>query len=85
MKNCQKNIIKFGKNSATLSKENLTVNLHTMKNIYQIPYNGKINTNFYNSKIPKECPQSICLSVILIDSGYTKDKKILSSILFWRM
>ena len=32
--NCQKNIIKFGKNSATLSKENLTVNLYTMKNIY---------------------------------------------------
>ena len=30
-------------------------------------YNGKINTNFYNNKIPKEGSQCICLSVILID------------------
>ena len=28
-----KNIIKFGKKSATLSKKNFTVNLYTMKNI----------------------------------------------------
>ena len=31
-------------------------------------YNGKINTNFHNNKIPKEDSQCICLSVILIDS-----------------
>ena len=31
-------------------------------------YNGKINTNFHNKKIPKEDPQCICLSVILIYS-----------------
>ena len=30
-------------------------------------YNGKINTNFHNDKIPKEGSQFICLSVILID------------------
>ena len=31
-------------------------------------YNGKINTNFYNNKIPKEDSKFICLSIILIDS-----------------
>ena len=31
-------------------------------------YNGKINTNFHNNKIPKEGSQYICLSVILINS-----------------
>ena len=32
--------------------------------------NGKNNTNFHNNKIPKEGSQSICLSVILIDSVF---------------
>ena len=31
-------------------------------------YNGKINTNFHNYKIPKESFQFSCLSVILINS-----------------
>ena len=31
-------------------------------------YKGKININFYNKKIPKECSQCNCLSVILINS-----------------
>ena len=31
-------------------------------------YNGKINKNFHNNKIPKEGSQFICLSVVLIDS-----------------
>ena len=30
-------------------------------------YNGKINTNFHNKKIPREGSQFICLSVILIN------------------
>ena len=30
-------------------------------------YNGKINTNFHNNKIPEEGSQFTCLSVILID------------------
>ena len=30
-------------------------------------YNGKINTNFHNNKIPKEGSQVIPLSVVLID------------------
>ena len=37
-------------------------------------YNGKINTNFHNNKLPKEHSQCVCLSVILIDSVYRKDK-----------
>ena len=37
-------------------------------------YNGKINTNFYNSKIPGERSQFICLSVILIDSVFRAGK-----------
>ena len=33
-------------------------------------YNGKINTNFHNNKIPKEGSQFICLPLILIDSVF---------------
>ena len=36
-------------------------------------YNGKINTNLHNNKIPEDS-QCICLSVILFDSIYKKDK-----------
>ena len=38
-------------------------------------YNGKINANFHNNKIPKEGSQFICLSVILIDSVFRTGKK----------
>ena len=37
-------------------------------------YNGKININFHNNKIPKEGSQYICFSVILIDSGFRTSK-----------
>ena len=37
-------------------------------------YNGKINTNFHNDKIPKEGSQCICLSVILINSVFRTSK-----------
>ena len=37
-------------------------------------YNGKINTNFHNNKIPKEGSQCICLSVILINSVFRTSK-----------
>ena len=37
-------------------------------------YNGKINTNFHNNKIPKEDSQFICSSVILIDSAFRTGK-----------
>ena len=73
MKNCQKNIIKFGKSSATLSK-NSVYNEKYLK--IEIKFdNGKININFHNNKIPKEGSHSIFLSVILIDSVYRKKIK----------
>ena len=34
------------------------------------PFNGRINTNFHNNKIPKEAFLFIYLSVILIDSVF---------------
>ena len=37
-------------------------------------YNGKLNTNFHNNKIPKEGSQLICLSVILVDSVFRTGK-----------
>ena len=33
-------------------------------------YNGKINTNFHNNKIPREGSQFIYFSVILINSVF---------------
>ena len=45
----------------------------TMKNNIK-SYNGKINTNFRNSKIRKKDSQFICLSVILIDSVFRTGK-----------
>ena len=39
-----------------------------------ISYNRKINTTFHNNKKPKEGPEYIFLSVILLDSVYKKDK-----------
>ena len=51
---------------------------HYPKRIWQEPcriksYNGKINTTFYN-KVPKERPEYICLSVILLDTVYKNYK-----------
>ena len=44
-------------------------------------YDGKINTIFYNNKIPKEGSQFICLSVILIDSVYRTGKNYYPQVL----
>ena len=54
----------------------MTANLYAMKSMKTKvkSYNGKINTNFYNNKIPKEGSQCICLSVVLTDSVYKEDK-----------
>ena len=51
---------------------------HYPKRIWQEPcriksYNGKINTLFYN-KVPKESPEYISLSVILLDTVYKNYK-----------
>ena len=40
-------------------------------------YNGKIDTNFHNNKIKKEGSHFICLLVILIDSAFLKQVKII--------
>ena len=37
-------------------------------------YNGKINTNFHDNKIPREGSQFVCLSVILINSVFRTGK-----------
>ena len=37
-------------------------------------YNGKINTNFHDNKIPRGGSQFICLSVILINSIFGTGK-----------
>ena len=37
-------------------------------------YNGKINTNFHDSKIPRESSQFIFLSVILVKSVFRTSK-----------
>ena len=49
--------------------------VHNEKNIKTKikSYNGKINTNVHNNKIPKEGSHYICLSLIFIDLVYRKD------------
>ena len=45
--------------------------------IYKIKtksYDAKISTTFHNNKIPKEGSEYICLTVILLDWVYKKDK-----------
>ena len=43
-------------------------------------YNGKINTNFHDNKIPKEGSKFICLSVTLVDSVFGTVKKYFSQV-----
>ena len=43
-------------------------------------YNGKINTNCHNNKIPKEGFQCTCPSVLLIRTVYRKDKDCYSQV-----
>ena len=43
-------------------------------------YNGKINTNILNNKLPKQGPQFIFLSVILIDSVFRTGKSYYSQV-----
>ena len=55
--------------------------LYTMKISKNKSYNGKININFHHKKIPKKGSQYICVSVILIDSVYRKDKNYYCQVL----
>ena len=45
-------------------------------------YNGKINTNFHNNKIPKEGFECICLPVILINSVFRTGNNYYSQVFF---
>ena len=40
-------------------------------------FNGKINKNYQNNKIPKGGSQCICLSAISVDSVYRKEQTII--------
>ena len=61
---------------------NITKNEFDSKTVYNEKYiktkiksyKRKINTNFHINKIPKEGSHCICLSVILINSIFRKDK-----------
>ena len=68
--------MKFGKKLKIVSKKNLIVNNEKYLKTKINCYNEKINTNFYNDKILKECSQFICLSVILIDFVFCFQKNV---------
>ena len=76
-KRWSKNIIKFRK---TFKREFDSEPVYNEK--YLITkvksYKGKINTNFYNNKIPKKGFQYVCLSLMLIDWIYRKNKRYYS-------
>ena len=84
MKNCQRNITKFWKKSATLTKKFDSKPVYNGKYLKTKikSYNGKINTNFHNNKIPQEGSQCSCLSVMLIDSVYRKDESYYPQVFF---
>ena len=75
MMNYEKNRMKFGKKLKIVKKINLIVNQYTITK-YLKPkiksYNGKINKNYHDNRTPTECYQSICLSVVLIDSVFKR-------------
>ena len=66
--------MKLGRELKILSKKNLIVYHEKYLKAERKSYNGIINTNFYNDKIPEEDSQFICLSVILIDSVFRTGK-----------
>ena len=72
MKNCQRNITKFWKKSATLTKKFDSKPVYNGKYLKTKikSYNGKINTNFHNNKKAKESSQFIYLTLILVDYVY---------------
>ena len=56
------------KNSIKKEFDSKPVNNEKYLKVKRKYYNGKINTNFHNNKIPRKGSQFICLSVILVDS-----------------
>ena len=75
--NYYKNTMKYGKKVSNAIKKQFDSNSVYIKKYLKtkiISYKGKINTNFHNTKIPKEGSQYICLSVILLDSVFKTGK-----------
>ena len=71
--NYPKNIMKFWKkikNNLQKEFDSEPVSNEKYLNANIKSYNGKINTNFRNNKIPKEDFHRICLSIIQIDSVF---------------
>ena len=66
--------MKFGRELKISSKKNLIVYNEKYLKAERKSYNGIINTNFYNDKIPEEDSQFISLSVVLIDSVFRTGK-----------
>ena len=69
--------MKFQKKLKIVSKKNLIVNKNTNEKYLKAKiksYNGKINTNFHNNRIPRQGFQFICLSATLIDSVFRTSK-----------
>ena len=77
MINFQKSIKKLGKKvKNSIRKEFDTELVYNEKHLtVKIKsYNGKINKDFHNNKIPQQSSKFICLSVILIDSVFRTGK-----------
>ena len=82
----KRNVMKFAKKLKIISKKKKKINSEPVCNEkYLKPeiksYNGKMNTNFHNNKIPKEGSKFICLAVILIDSVFRKGKNYYSHVI----
>ena len=82
----KRNVMKFAKKLKIISKKKKKINSEPVCNEkYLKPeiksYNGKMNTNFHNNKIPKEGSKFICLAVILIDSVFRKGKNYYSQVI----
>ena len=60
------NIIKKGFDSEPVFNDKCFIDITKIKTKTKY-YEGEINTNFHNDKMPKEGSQCICLSVLLID------------------
>ena len=76
MTNHQKNIMKFGKVKNNIKKEFDSKPVYNGKYLKgkMKSYNGKININFLNNKISKECSKLTYLSVILINVVFRTGK-----------
>ena len=71
-KKCNKIWGKFSSTTQKISDSEAAYNGQYVKKTK--PYGGKINTEYYRNKVPKEFSHCICSSVIGIDSVYNMNK-----------